>query len=136
MAAKLGEVPPDRWYFGEPALHVHAEQFGDIRGGKVKSLRIQVRRFGEPTNRRIHSVHSAIAAFEDPFQHTAVLAVSGPEEFAVVVGAEPINVKDLGQVCAAPEADLEIVGEVIAHIVAAEREHGHRVTAKFANFAG
>src|SRR5260221_2149782 len=136
VVAKLGKVIPDRWYFGKPALHVHAEQLSDVRGRKVKSIGIRVRSLGTPADRRVHSVHFAIAAFEDPLQHSAVLAVSGPKVFAVVVGAEPVDVIDFGQLCTRPVPDLEIVGEVIAHVVATERKHGHRVTAKFADFAG
>src|ERR1700692_5127894 len=54
MAAKLSEVSPDRWYFGEPALHIHAQQLGDIRGRNIESLGIQIRRLGGPPNTRIH----------------------------------------------------------------------------------
>src|SRR5260221_12136867 len=90
VVAKLGKVIPDRWYFGKPALHVHAEQLSNVRGRKVKSLGIQVRRLGEPADRSIPSVHFAITAFEDPFQHSAVLTVSGPKVFAVVFVAEPV----------------------------------------------
>src|SRR5258708_22026967 len=136
MPAKFGEMFPDRWNFGKPALHVHAEQLCNIRGRKLKSLGIEARRLGKPANRRIYSVNFAGAAFEDPFQHRAVLAVSGPEEFAVAVGAEPVNVIDFWQLCAASGADLQIVGEVVAHIVATEREHSHWVTAKFTDVAG
>src|SRR5260370_28115424 len=78
---------------------------------------------------------SAFTAFEDPFQHAAVLAVPRPEEFSLVVGAEPVYVKDLGQLGAGLGADLQIVREVIAHVVAAEGKHRHRVAAKLADLA-
>src|SRR5258708_13039683 len=79
VVAKLGKVIPDRWYFGKPALHVHAEQLSNVRGRKVKSLGIQVRRLGEPADRSIHSGHFAIPAFHNPFRPPAVLAVSIPK---------------------------------------------------------
>src|SRR5271157_3485988 len=136
MAAEPGKVLPDQWDFGKPAVHVHAQQPGEIGGRETKSLGIQIRRLGKPANWRIHSVYFAIAALEDPFQHTAVLAESGPEELAVLVGAEPVHVIDLRELGAGPGADPEIVGEVVAHVVAAEGEHRHRVAAKFSDFAG
>src|ERR1022692_1192898 len=136
MAAKPGKVLPDQWYLGMPALQVNTEQLGDARWRKVKSFGIQIRRLGKPAYRCLHSMHFAIAALEDPFQHPAVLAVSGPQKLAVVIRAKPVNVKNLGQLGARPLADLEKVGKVIAHVVAAERQHSHRVTAKFADLAG
>jgi hypothetical protein len=42
MAAEPRKMLPDQWYFGKPAVYVHAEQFGDIRGRKVKSFGIQI----------------------------------------------------------------------------------------------
>src|SRR5208337_2634134 len=78
----------------------------------------------------------ALATLEDPFQHAAVLAVPRPEELPLFVGAEPVHVIDIGKLGVRMGADLEIVGKVIAHVVAEEGEHGHWVTAKFSNFAG
>ena len=135
MPAEPGKVLAYQWHLGKPAVHVHAEQLGNIRGRKIKPLSIQIRELGKLANRRIHGMNFAIAAIEDPFQNPAVLAESGPEEFALVVGAEPVHVKDPGQLGARPVADAQKVSEVIAHVVAEEGKHGHRVTAKFADFA-
>src|SRR5580692_12778820 len=99
MAAELGKVCADQRHFSTPSLQVHAEQPGDIRRGNIKSLGIQIRGLGKPANRRIHRVRLTVAALENPLQHPAVLAVSGPEEFAVVAGAEPVYVKNPGQLC-------------------------------------
>src|SRR5208283_799357 len=84
MAAEPGKVLTDQWYFLKPALYVDAEQLGDICRRQVEPLGVEIRGRGKPANRRIHSVRFAIAALEDPFQHAAVLAVSGPEEFTVL----------------------------------------------------
>mmetsp|Transcript_42799 Transcript_42799/g.114541 ORF Transcript_42799/g.114541 Transcript_42799/m.114541 type:complete len:503 (-) Transcript_42799:150-1658(-) len=70
----------------------------------------------------------AINALEHPLEHTHVLAVAGPDEFASGVLAEPVDAEQLGQALAVLlEADP--VGEVVAHVVAAERKHGERVAA-------
>jgi hypothetical protein len=63
------------------------------------------------------------------------LAVAGPDELAGLVLAEPVHAEDLGQVVAhAFELVLHVqpVLEVVAHVVAAERQHGERVAAHHA----
>src|SRR5271170_2511759 len=72
MATESGEVLPYQGHFCKPALHVYAEQPGEIRGRKVESLRIQIRGLGKLANRRIDSVRLVTAALEYPLQHTAV----------------------------------------------------------------
>ena len=76
------------------------------------------------------------AAREHPRQHARVLAVAGPQEAAVVVLAEPVDVEDLRQLRARRAADLQPVGEVVGHVVAAERQHRERVEAQLADRAG
>ena len=65
-----------------------------------------------------------------------VLAEAGPQELAVVVLAEPVDVEDPRQLGALAPADLEPVGEVVGHVVAAERQHRHRVEAELADVPG
>ena len=48
----------------------------------------------------------AVAAAEDPLEHARVLAEAGPQELAVVVLAEPVDVEDLRQLGAVAAADL------------------------------
>src|ERR1035438_10923292 len=86
-------------------------------------------------NRRSHCMSRAFAAFEDPFQYTAVLSVPGPEELSILVGTEPVDVINPREFRPFVFSDLEIVGEVIPHVVAAERKHRHRVAAKLADLA-
>src|SRR5258706_12446262 len=65
VVAKLGKVIPDRWYFGKPALHVHAEQLSDVRARKAKPLGIQVRGLGEPPDRGSPAVDFTMLPFQD-----------------------------------------------------------------------
>ena len=73
-------------------------------------------------------------AVDDPLQHAHVLAEAGPEELAVLVAAEPVDVEDPRRVLQAA-AEVEPVVEVVAHVVAAERQHGERVAADLAELA-
>src|SRR5207247_2150510 len=77
----------------------------------------------------------ALAAVDDPLQHPHVLAEAGPEEVAVVALAKPVDVEDARAV-GHPLAHAEPVDEVVADVVADEREHGHRVAADDADLSG
>src|SRR3954451_16319868 len=52
---------------------------------------------GDVPQRRLVGLRPAVAAAEDPGQHARVLAEAGPQEPAVCVLAEPVDVEDLGQ---------------------------------------
>ena len=73
-------------------------------------------------------------AVDDPLQHAEVFAVAGPEELAVFVAAEPIDVEDPRRILQAA-AEVEPMAEVVAHVVAAERQHGERIAADLAELA-
>ena len=96
----------------------------------------QVLGLGHVADRRLVGLGLAVAAAEDPGQHARVLAEAGPQELAVVVLAEPVDVEDLRQLRAVALADLQPVLEVVGHVVAAERQHRERVEAQLADRAG
>ena len=80
----------------------------------------------------------AFDAVQHPLQHAHVVAEAGPDEVALVVGAEPVDVEDrqdLGALGLQPLAQVEPVLEVVAHVVAAEGQHGERIAAHHALFA-
>ncbi len=60
----------------------------------------------------------------------------GHRKRPLVVLAEPVDVEDLRQLRPVAAADLEPVGEVVGHVVAAERQHRERVEAQLADRAG
>src|SRR5438270_3004374 len=72
-------------------------------------------------------------AGEHPRQHARVLAEARPQEAAVLVLAEPVDVEDLRQLRAGRAPDLQPVGEVVGHVVAAERKHREGVEAELAD---
>src|ERR1700688_4979964 len=64
----------------------------------------------------------------DPLQHAHVLAEARPQELAVFVLAEPVDMIDPGSL-AQGALHLDPVPEIIAHVIAAERQHGHWIAA-------
>src|SRR3546814_6357894 len=83
-----------------------------------------------PYTTLFRSVGGARHATDDPLEHAAVVAEPGPEELAVVALAEPVDPVELGELGALALADVEPVLEVVAHVVAAERQHGEGVEAQ------
>ena len=61
-----------------------------------------------------------------PVDDADVLPEARPEEFAVVVNTEPVDMKHLGHV-AACLLEAQPVLQVVPEVVAKERTHGHRV---------
>ena len=65
-----------------------------------------------------------------PFEYPGVFAEAGPQEFAPVAAAEPIDVEDLRQqLGVGPGAQVEPVLQVVNDVIAEERAHRHRVAA-------
>src|SRR5438132_1034863 len=70
---------------------------GIVGGGKVEAARVQVGRGRQKSDWRFEGRSLALTAFEDPLQHTAVLAVSGPQKFSVFILTKPVDVINLWQ---------------------------------------
>ena len=115
---------------------VDAEQLAHRLGGDLEALGVDLALGRQQADRGLDRLGLAVAAAEDPLEHAAVLAEAGPEELAVGVFAEPVDVEDARQLRALALADLQPVGEVVAHVVAAEGQHRHRVEAQLADLAG
>ena len=76
----------------------------------------------------------AVDALDDPLQHAAVLAEARPQEAAVVVAAEPVDVEDARHLRGVVLlAHVDPVAEVVTGVVADERQHRHRVAADHAD---
>ena len=78
----------------------------------------------------------AVRAIDDPLQHAHVLAEAGPEELAVLVLAEPVHHGRSSAGAGSAPACRSQCCEVVAHVVAAEGQHRHRVAAHDADLAG
>src|SRR5512133_901146 len=136
MLSELGEVLPNERNLGLPAFDIHIQQLLHGVGGNVQTLGVDVLGGWQPSDGSIHGLRVSVDAFEDPLQDAAVLAVAGPEELAVFIGAEPVHVINLWQLRALMFPDLEVVSEIVAHVVAAEGKHRHRIAAELSDLAG
>ena len=99
----------------------------------MQTIQIQSVGRGHKANRGFHRVARTFRALEDPLQHAAILAIARPQEFAVFILPEPVHVEDLWQPGAGRGSHLEPMAEVVAHVVTAERQHGHRVAPQLAD---
>ena len=119
-----------------PGLGVHREQQGQVGPGDVQALKVQRSRCREVADRGPGGLGVAGQPLDDPLQHADVLAEAGPDELARRVLAEPVDVEQLRQLLRVGLlADLQPVPEVVAHVVAAERQHREGVVAQLADLA-
>ncbi len=88
----------------------------------------------QEADRRFLGIGPTFATLDDPLQYAQVFAEARPQEFAVVVLAEPVDVENLGQVLGAL-GEGQPVCPVVGEVVATERLHRHRVAAHDADFA-
>ncbi len=106
----------------------------DLLGCRVQALELQVLRARHRADRRLLAVSRALEPADDPRQHPGVLAVARPEELAVLVLAEPVDAVDVRQrSLVGALRHREPVREVVAHVVAAERQHRERVVTQIAD---
>ncbi len=117
--------------FAAPGCAVYFLQFVEGFAGEVEALPVDVFVVWGPADGSFFADGAAADSVYDPLEDAHVFAIAGPEEFAVFVFAEPVDVEDAGR---GGESALhaEPVPEVVAHVVAAEGKHGHGVAADFA----
>ena len=128
------EELPDGIHFGRPVLAVNRKQLVHRPVGHAQTCHVDVFGVGHVANGGLHGLDIPAAAREDPFHDAQVFAEAGPEKLAVVVGAEPVHMEDLGLVLD-PQTHVQPVPEVVRHVVAAEGQHGHGVAPDFAQGA-
>ena len=75
--------------------------------------------------------HSA----DHPLQDAHVLAVAGPDELSLFVLAEPVDAENPRRITQ-PTPHLQPMVEIVAHVVAAERQHRERIAPNLAHGAG
>ena len=76
---------------------------------------------------RIHGNVLTVAPMQDPIEYADVFAKAGPDEVALVVDTEPVDVEDLWQLDAGSVLELAPVIHVAAHVVAEKWPHGKRI---------
>src|SRR5882724_9896373 len=87
------------------------------------------------TDRGFHGRAASVNALDDPLEDAHVLPVSGPEEEALRIAPEPVHPEDLRRILQAGP-DRQPMGEVVGHVVTAERDHRHRVAPHDAHLPG
>src|SRR4030095_7292557 len=101
----------------------------------LESVEIEILRSRDATDWTLPGSTPAFTAIDDPFQDSHVVPKAGPEKFPGGVFAEPINMKNERRP-RWPRPVLEPVPEIVADVVAAERQHGHRIAPHLADRAG
>src|ERR1035437_8424743 len=131
MAAEGAEVLADERGLPLPSLGVDGEQEVEVVLIDVQSIGIKGIPCRDLADRADGCLGVAGEPFDDPLQDTAVLAEARPQEPAGVILSEPVDEVDARQFGGAPPtADIEPVGEVVTHVVAAKWQHGKGVTAQ------
>src|SRR5438270_60568 len=95
---------------------------------KFETLPVDVAITGHPADGSFAAGGPAVNAINDPFQDAHILAKAWPNELAIGIFTEPVDVED-------PRSETERslhpepVPEIIAHVIPAKRQHGHRIAA-------
>ena len=97
MAAERIEITADSGDFVDPGLGIDVKQRVERVIVDVQTLEMKITPAWHETDRCLLRVRSALAATDDPFEHSQVVAEAGPEELAVGALAEPVHVEDLRQ---------------------------------------
>src|ERR1044072_2122038 len=106
LVAEFGEVLLDLRQLRLHRAAVDAEQLLHRLVGDLEPLGVDLALGRQQPDRGLDRLAFALAAAEDPLEHAAVLAEAGPEELAVGVFAEPVDVEDTRQVPAPLGAGL------------------------------
>src|SRR5437773_370651 len=68
----------------------------------LEFVRVEILELRHPADGGFFRTDSTVATIDHPLQHAHVVAESGPEEFAVLVFAEPVDVENLRAVLDLP----------------------------------
>src|SRR4030095_7190012 len=80
-----------------------------------------------PADRRLLTHRASAGAVHDPLQYAHVFAEAGPHEVSVFILAKPVHMEDTRRF-AQRTLHPDPMPEIVAHVITAERQHGHRVT--------
>src|SRR5438445_4945186 len=86
-----GQVLAYAFVLGNPRVDVDMQQRFEFGARQVESGEVEIARVRQVTDRRVQRILRAIAAADDPFEHAQIIAEAGPQEFAVLAFAEPVD---------------------------------------------
>src|ERR1700686_2776305 len=122
-------------YFLLPRRAINRLKLIESRLREIEAFPMDVLVVGRPADRSLPGHGPPADAVYDPAQNTKVLAEAGPQELTLVVLAETVHIKHpgcYGERSLHPDPGTEIV----AHMVAAKRQHRHGIAANLAKRPG
>src|SRR5256885_1957948 len=118
-----------------PLCRIDPQELRKSLLGEVESLRVDGLLRRNVSDGSLDRLALPFGSLHHPLQDADVVAETGPEEPAVLARPEPVDAEDPGR-GGELLPHFQPVGEVVAHVVADEGKHGHRVAAQDADLAG
>ncbi len=115
-----------------PGVTIESLQLLEALAREIEAVPLDVFVARHPADRRLAPHRPSIGPIDNPLQHPHVLTEAGPHEVSILVLAEPIDVEDARSLAQTP-LHANPVAEIVAHVVPAERKHGHRIAAHLAD---
>src|SRR5215472_9609777 len=117
-----------------PHLALEAHDAAEAFSTEVETAPVEIIILGLPAQCGLHRVSAAATAIDHPLQHAHVLSEARPCESAVIVGAKPVDAEDARRMSNCL-AHRQPVLEVVADVIAAERQHRERIPPYLADFS-
>src|SRR5713101_5616931 len=102
------------------------EQFFNRAFRKVEAVQVERAGCRNVADRRFDCFRLTINPTDNPLQHPEILAITGPEESAVLAPSKPVHLEYSREVLTLSR-EAQPVLEIVTHVVATERNHCHRV---------
>src|SRR6266516_4071027 len=136
VAVEGAEVLGNKRCLSFPGGGVDREQDIQIAFADAQAVGVECSRRRQVADRAPDGPGLAGKPFHDPLQDPDVLAVARPQELAVLILSEPVDVEDARQLAGARgAADLQPVSEVVAHVVTTERQHREGIMTQLTDLA-
>ena len=124
--AEALQILADSFHLTGPGGRVDVGQVTHVPFRNVQPGQIDGVRRGQMADRRFAGVTASLTAFDDPFDHAQILAETRPDEAALLVLTEPVDMENLRR-GGEPFSHVEPVRPVVREVVAAERFHRHGI---------
>src|SRR5690349_19538074 len=113
-------------HFCPPERSVYLLQHLKILRGKRKTGPFDFLVSRPPADRSFASECTAPGAVHQPLKYPHNLTQTGPQEVAVLVFPEPVDMKDPRRLAQGP-LHSDPVAEIVAHVITAEGQHSHGI---------
>src|SRR5438445_3035418 len=120
--------------FTAPGFAVEFLESVEFLARKIQAGPFHIVVIGHPADGSFAALGAYAGTVHNPFEDTHIFAVAGPDEFSFGVFTEPVHVED-ARSDGKRALHLDPVTKIIAHVIAAERKHGHGIATNFARAA-